>query len=339
LADSPRYRNDPAVTLRDVAQAAGVSLTTCSVALSGRGRVSEETRRHVQDVARRLSYVANPAARRLRQSRIEALGLYIPGAMLDLEYYMQFAIGACERAHERDYSVTLLAPLAARNPQRLLIDGAIVPDPLLGDPISGHLIGSDLLTVTSDNYLDPAHPPTGVVQSDAGTTLRRLLEHFAERGIVDPWFVAPEDNSGWARALRQEYLGWCSDHRIKPRLNPPSSFRITPEQIIEATSLFLAAARPRDGIICGSFAAAIAISRAARARGRLIGDDLLVAACSDHSSTLLQDPPITVIDLKPRELGIVCVDLLIDLLQGKAEAGAVRHGSGRLKLRASSAGA
>ncbi|PLS31655.1 periplasmic binding protein and sugar binding domain of the LacI family protein [Bifidobacterium margollesii] len=50
------------VTLKDVAQASGVSISTASRALANNPRVSKETRRHVQSVARELNYVVNGLA-------------------------------------------------------------------------------------------------------------------------------------------------------------------------------------------------------------------------------------------------------------------------------------
>ena len=50
-----------AVTLKDVATAAGVSRSTASRALSGSGLISEETRSTVESAARRLGY--RPASR------------------------------------------------------------------------------------------------------------------------------------------------------------------------------------------------------------------------------------------------------------------------------------
>jgi len=57
------------VSIKDVAREAGVSVTTVSHALNGKGRLSETTRDHVQEVADRLGYRPNPAARSLVSGR------------------------------------------------------------------------------------------------------------------------------------------------------------------------------------------------------------------------------------------------------------------------------
>lgn len=78
------------VTLRDVAQAAGVSIATCSYALSGRTDrdrpLPAATRAKVAAAAQQLGYAGNPAARLLRRQRTELIALvYAPpvGPWLD----------------------------------------------------------------------------------------------------------------------------------------------------------------------------------------------------------------------------------------------------------------
>src|SRR4051812_31646007 len=65
-----RRPTSSAITRNDIARAAGgLSLSTVSFALSNHPRVAPKTRQHVADVAKRLGYVPNPAARRLIRAR------------------------------------------------------------------------------------------------------------------------------------------------------------------------------------------------------------------------------------------------------------------------------
>src|SRR6266550_6155811 len=65
-------------TIHDVAKAAGVSVTTVSHALNGKGRVDPNTRARVAQVVHRLGYRANRHARGLRMGRSGSLGLLLP---------------------------------------------------------------------------------------------------------------------------------------------------------------------------------------------------------------------------------------------------------------------
>ena len=83
-------------TIRDVAKAAGVSVTTVSHALNGKGRVDPETRALVGRVVRQLGYRANRHAQVLRSGRTGALALMLPvqadvgsNEALSLDFYMR----------------------------------------------------------------------------------------------------------------------------------------------------------------------------------------------------------------------------------------------------------
>lgn len=67
-----------AVTLDDVAKAAGVSRATASRVFTGSPKVSEAARRAVGEAAAALGYVPNPAARSLAGRRSESVGVVMP---------------------------------------------------------------------------------------------------------------------------------------------------------------------------------------------------------------------------------------------------------------------
>jgi DNA-binding LacI/PurR family transcriptional regulator len=201
------------VTLLDVARAAGVSRTTASAALGGSGRLSQETRAHVEAVARRLGYRANPAARHLRRGRLGAIGLHLPSQTTGLAYYMAFAFGVVEQAQREGLSVTLLAPDAVAPAQ---VDGFVVVDPLRGDPLVRALLSSGAPVVSGEQVAPGEPAPAAVVQTDHAGGLRTLLDHLAARGAARPALLAPDETSAWAAALRTTYEAWCAERRVAP---------------------------------------------------------------------------------------------------------------------------
>lgn len=66
------------VDIRMVAREASCSITTVSMALNGTGRISEKTRKHVQEVARRLGYVPNASGKNLKRRKSESIGIIYP---------------------------------------------------------------------------------------------------------------------------------------------------------------------------------------------------------------------------------------------------------------------
>lgn len=91
------------VTLRDVAQEAGVSLKTASNVINNAGRMSDETRTRVQEVIGRLGYRVNVSARNLNRNSTGVITLAVP--MLTPPYLAELANRVIEQARSDDYLV------------------------------------------------------------------------------------------------------------------------------------------------------------------------------------------------------------------------------------------
>lgn len=102
-----------AVTIRDVAQAAGVSPMTVSKVLHGRGenvRVSEATAQHIRQIAEDLNYQPNNLARSLRMQRTQNVGIVFEQWRPISSATQFFALlfdGVTSVAFDRGYSVSI----------------------------------------------------------------------------------------------------------------------------------------------------------------------------------------------------------------------------------------
>ena len=88
------------IGIKDVAEAAGVSVTTVSHALNGKGRLPVETRERVQRVARDLGYRPSSTARNLVGGRTGLIGLTVSqaqGRYGEAEALSQRALALTER--------------------------------------------------------------------------------------------------------------------------------------------------------------------------------------------------------------------------------------------------
>jgi LacI family transcriptional regulator len=90
----PSRENGRKVLLKDVAAAAGVSVTTASRALSEPQKVQTDTLARIEAAARKLGYMPNGAARALRSRRTRLIGTVLP--TLDYAIYSR-QIAALQR--------------------------------------------------------------------------------------------------------------------------------------------------------------------------------------------------------------------------------------------------
>ncbi|MFD4218567.1 LacI family DNA-binding transcriptional regulator [Streptomyces griseus] len=335
------------VTLLDVARAAGVSKSTVSDALQGSGRVAEATRDRVRAVAEELGYRPNSAARRLRRASTGAVGLHLPATATRLDYYMNLAFGAVERAQEDGLDMVLLAPSGASGGRiASRVDGLLVIDPEAGDSAVPGLLDAGVPVVTGERYLGPAAAPSGAVVCDNAASLTALLDHVAERGARHPAVLAPSGSSAWATALRATARSWGLAHGVEVALRTVP-FAATPAEAEETTRALLTADPAVDAVICAPDGSAPGVLRAAAALGREVGDSekaggsgksgsgLLVAACVDGPATRNAEPPVTAVDLRPAAYGRACAELLCDILADRAAPDTVRRHAWSLETRAS----
>jgi DNA-binding LacI/PurR family transcriptional regulator len=131
------------LTIDDIARELGVSKTTVSRAISGKGRISESTRARVQDFIARHNYRPNAAAKSLAESRTYNIALVLPKAFikLDLPHVRHVMSAICEEAYLQDYNILLClsaddtVPPLLRTIDNRKVDGVILSRTVEDDPV------------------------------------------------------------------------------------------------------------------------------------------------------------------------------------------------------------
>jgi len=94
------------ITINDVAQAAGVSVSTVSLVLSGKGRISSATGQRVNDAVEQLGFVRNRQASALRGGQSGVIGLIVRD--LTSPFYAELTAGLTEALESQGRMVFLL---------------------------------------------------------------------------------------------------------------------------------------------------------------------------------------------------------------------------------------
>lgn len=100
---------DKIYTIDDIARELGVSKTTVSRAISGKGRISKETRERVFAFIEEHDYRPNVVARALAQSRTYNLGLVLPAdySVMDFPFFKECMNGIIEAASRHNYDIVI----------------------------------------------------------------------------------------------------------------------------------------------------------------------------------------------------------------------------------------
>src|SRR2546430_3542734 len=103
------------LTIRQIADLAGVSIATVSRVLNGRDDVSDGTRDLVTKVIRENGYTANRSARGLSAGRSGLVGVLVP--LVYPAYFSGILAGAAEALSERDLQIVLSPTGGGHDPQ------------------------------------------------------------------------------------------------------------------------------------------------------------------------------------------------------------------------------
>lgn len=122
------------LTIDDIARDLGVSKTTVSRAISGKGRISEATRTRIRAYIEQTNYRPSAAAKGLAESKTYNVALVLPRSLfkLDMPFIRKSMTAICEEAFLQDYNI-LLCLSTDDNPASLLrtldnrkVDGVIL---------------------------------------------------------------------------------------------------------------------------------------------------------------------------------------------------------------------
>jgi DNA-binding LacI/PurR family transcriptional regulator len=331
--------------IRDVAAAAGVSITTVSDALNGKGRLPDATRRHVRNVAERLGYRPSAAARTLRTGKSGLLGLTVttsgeePFTFTEFAYFAEMARAATSAALARGYALVILPATSLHRDfdvwSNVALDGTVVIDPSDHDPVVTELVRQGI-PVVSDGRPGGSLPVTAWVDNDHEAAVIGLLDHLAGAGARRIGLLTGTSTDTYTRLSTTAYLTWCERAGQDPvyeayPAHDPCAGAVAADRLL---------ARPdRPDAVYGLFDPnGTDLLAAARRYGLSVPDDLLLVCCSESSVYARTEPPITTLSLKPGRIGTTVIQLLIDAIESGVGTAGGPQGAKRAR-RAANPGA
>ena len=324
------------VKLRDVAEAAGVSVTTASMVLNpGKQicRVRPECAEKIKLVAQRLGYVGNYHARAMQLGRAETIGLALDAGQVGLDnqgpasviggpYFSQLAGGVESYTHYTGYNLTIIGPgKTERAPDRgvrqLLqrrLDGLVVSGVLTSINSSRLLQEEPLLPVVLAEYESPTQIPVVTYGEQEGVALG--VSHLAELGHRELLWLGP-DNPGPARREQMFIRGvWDrglrgSSCRFSVGVDKPDTNPVA-DAAQAALTQKLKEPRTFTGLVCYNDATAIGAYGALMNAGLRIPADVSVVGFDDFSASSVF-PRLTTVSHVLAEMGRKAAELVYEM--------------------------
>ncbi|MCO6453247.1 MAG: LacI family DNA-binding transcriptional regulator [Caldilineales bacterium] len=311
-----------AVTIKDIAQQTGKSITTVSRALADYDDVSPATKELVRRVADELGYVPNTVARSLQKRRTDIIGLILPtfGPRFSDPFFSEFLAGVGNRAAESGYDllVSTQAPgdgeLEAyqRKVNGRRVDGLIVVRTRRNDARIDYLRETGFPFVAfgrTEGVLD--YP---LVDEDSALGTRMLVEHMAALGHRQFAYISPPAELMLTHYRLQGLNEGLADADI--RLDPSRivTSDLTQRGGFRAMEELLDRPERPTAVIGGNDLMAIGAMSAAQHRGLAVGRDIAIAGFDDIPMAEHAHPPLTTVHQPIYQIGGMVSDMLIKLL-------------------------
>jgi LacI family transcriptional regulator len=308
------------MTIRQIADLAGVSIATVSRVLNGRDDVSDETREIVSRVIREHGYTANRSARGLSAGRTGLVGVLVP--LVYPAYFSAILSGAVEALSEQDLRV-VLSPTGHEHDREVSLidrlmhgqtDGALIVLPEESSEELERLLDQHYSFVVVDPLmpLDERIPSVSAAHtSGAHQAMRHLLGlgHRRIAAITGPrgWVATEDRRAGYHGALAAAGI------LPEPELEVESDFEISGG--LDAASSLLDLPEPPTAIFAFNDNLAIGAIQAARARGLRVPDEVSVVGFDDVEYATIVTPALTTVRQPLAEMGRTAVSLLNRLLE------------------------
>ena len=301
--------------LTDVAKLAGVSPTTVSRVINKKGYLSEKTIQKVNDAMRELGYKPNNLARSLQGKSAKLIGLIFPNIrhifyaeLIDKLEHELFKKGyktiICNSEHDSEKEREYIEMLEANQ-----VDGIISGSHNLGIEDYNRVTAP---IISFDRNLSPDIP---VVSSDnyGGGVL--AAQTLVKTGAKDIIMITGNDNSNSPTGLR--HAGFASILPDAPIINVSSDFSPVRKEMEIKT--ILTKQKP-DAIFASDDLTAILIINIAKELGISVPDQLKVIGYDGTYFIENYYPQLTTVKQPLEEIAFLCVELLLQKIEGKKVA-------------------
>jgi DNA-binding LacI/PurR family transcriptional regulator len=312
-----------AETLDDIARACGLSKTTISRAISGKGRISEATKERVKNYIQTHGYRPNSIARGLATSKTFNIGITMPEdtSREEIPFFQDCLVGITNTVAQSDYD-TLLIVVSGKKTAEL---ERIVQNHKVDGIILTRLYAAD----HEIQYLKKEKIPfvlIGTIKKDCiyqvDTNQQKgcyeIVEYLIKRGTNSFAVLAGNQNYVVDELRYAGFATACADNGIEIDQNlvfwnimEGNEFKTIVKKILT---------RNIDCIICTDDVICKHLLSALDQLKIRIPDDVQVASFYDSPVLENHTPAITALHVDVRMLSSMAGNLLIDLIEGKNAA-------------------
>lgn len=315
-----------ATSIKDVAKEAGVSIATVSNALNNSRYVKEETKKRINEIAKRLNYTPNIIARGLKTKSTNTVAIIVPD--IANQFFAQVIRGAEEVAKLRKYNVLLTCTYydvleektSVETLKKQFIDGVIF---ISGDNSFNYikeLNDNNFPVVMADRELEDMEIPSVLV--DNFYAMKKVVNYLYDLGHRKIGYITYIYNNqttvrkrfeGYCDGLKENKLDYDPDMVVISetlRLNELEGSREVVRKILKSKSI-------PSVIMTASDLIAVGVIRALTELKIKIPEGMSVVGYDNILMSQYTSPLLTTVKQPKKKMGATAMNLLLDIIEGK----------------------
>lgn len=308
-------------TIKDVAEKAGITVTTVSRVMNNKKNVSAKTKKKVLDAIKELNYQPNEVARSLFNRKSNFIGVIVP----DVKHqFFAILVSAIEfYASKYHYKIVLCDSYMDSNKEKDYLDM------LRRNQVAGIIMGSH--TLQTQDYCDLNLPLVAVerylsesipyVSSDNFTGGLLATNCLIDRGCKKLAHISgPISLNTPANKRREAFISVATSRNVEYYITETKLNSFDLKEYEDVITALFKQHPDIDGIFASNDMIAASIIRLANILNKDIPRDLKVIGYDDISIASLLSPSLTTIRQPIDQMGQRAVEIIINQIKGKEYA-------------------
>lgn len=311
------------MNIYDIAQQAGVSIATVSRVLNDPSRVSEETRKKVEEILSKHNYTPNAMARGLVIKSMKTIGVlaidirdtyfaYVSYTIENEFSKLGYNVILCNTGGSSEEKIKYMRILAEKKVDGLILVGSVFKDKKVDKAVLD--MSKEMPIVLINSFVEAQNAYSIICDDSYGICIS--VDYLVEEGHRDIVFVQGSEtfsNQAKLRGFRQ------SIQKNMLNLNPFSIVKV--ERGLDgganAVEQLIHSSVPFSAIIVSEDITAVGVVKKLKEYGRRIPEDVSVVGYDSSVIARCCDPDLTSVDTKMENIGMRAVRILSDVLEGR----------------------
>lgn len=313
------------ITLKDIAERAGKSITTVSRALNGYSDVNPETRQMIKDMAREMGYKPNILAQRLQKQKADTIGFIIPtfGPRFSDPFFSEFLAGIGNKASDLGFDLLVSTQPPGEKECRAYtkmmdssrVDGFIIVRTRRNDNRIKELLKRNFPFTVFGRTEDGNEYP--YIDEDGVYGMRLIADHLVELGHENVGCISPDPQLMFTAARIQGLKEGLAAHNIHLDDDKLKIGDLTQRGGYMQCKALLSEPNPPTSIVaCNDLMALGAIS-AAQEIGLEVGVDISITGFDNIPLAEFAHPPLTTVHQPIYQIGNMVCEMLVKIILGE----------------------